>query len=227
MSDTIDLIKEKLNELRDIDSGFEIFGSSSHEYQFNQVISEKDLIEFEQNNNCILPGEYKEFLLEIGNGGAGPSYGLFPFGYMDDGYELSKWSNDFVAPEKPFKFHDAFNDTSMFLIGAPIESDFNNSNEFEAAYDEWADNNYERLQTEYWDLHALDGAIPICHHGCAYRSWLVVAAGKEYGYVWNDDTPSQAGVFPAQTESKNRCTFAEWYSDWLVKSINEMRAKYA
>lgn len=227
MSDIIELIKNKLIELKEIDSRFEVFGSSSHKYELNNSVSENDISEFERLNNCILPSEYKEFLIKIGNGGVGPSYGLFPLGYMDSGFDLSKWSDDFVSPEKPFKFTGAFNDTSMLSNGAPEETDFDSIEEYEAAYDKWSDENYDRLQMEYWELHALDGAIPICHHGCAYRSWLVVAAGEEHGNVWNDDTPDEGGVYPEQTEEKNRVTFGEWYLAWLNKSLNDVRSKNA
>jgi hypothetical protein len=39
-----------------------------------------------------LPQEYRHFLTEIGNGGAGPFYGLFPWGKWDGaGRELVTW----------------------------------------------------------------------------------------------------------------------------------------
>jgi len=43
----------------------------------------------------------------------------------------------------------------------------------------------EELEKHYWNPAIMNGAIPICHRGCALRQWLVVN-GEQKGYVWND-----------------------------------------
>lgn len=142
---------------------------------------------------------------------------------MDSGFELEKWSNDFVNLSKKFRFRKAYNNTSILNHGVPNKMDFDDEEEYNEVYDNWMDENYENLQIEYWKAHYLDGAIPICHHGCAYRSWLVVDNGPERGYVWEDDTPDEGGVFPFQTEKRDRYTFSEWYLNWLNNSIQELQ----
>lgn len=47
------------------------------------VLSEAKLAEFESNNDVVLPEDYRRFLAMIGNGGAGPYYGLDPLGTFD------------------------------------------------------------------------------------------------------------------------------------------------
>ena len=227
MENICEEIKQKLEELKALDTELGIFGASSHKYDLNPVINEQEIGEFEQRFSCKLPASYKLFLTTLGNGGAGPSYGLFPLGFMDEGFDIARWSDDCVNPDKPFKFTDYFNDTSMLSRGAPEESEFSDIDEYESAYDQWMDENYEELQMEYWLKHALDGAIPICHHGCANRSWLVVSEGKEYGNIWNDDTPDEGGVYPEKIGDQQRISFDQWYLDWLVKSIKEIKGENA
>ena len=45
----------------------------------------------------------------------------------------------------------------------------------------------------YWV--PVDGAIPVCHEGCAVRDWLVVS-GPEAGRVWHDATADMKGWSP-------------------------------
>ncbi len=216
---TINIIKEKLTQLKALDTDYQIFGASKHQYQLNPRLDLQDITDFESKFHCQLPIEYKLFLTEIGNGGAGPSYGVFPLGSMDDCFDLAPWTDDFVKPHLAFKFTDAFNDDSMLNQGEPKQSDFASEEEFYKAHDKWVDDYYFDLQDEYWEKHALDGAIPICHHGCCHRSWLVVAEGDEYGHIWEDLSPDFDGVAPATLPNKKRITFFDWYLNWLDESL--------
>lgn len=56
------------------------FGASEHRYRLNPGISEQELASFEAEQQVALPADYRSFLLEVGNGGAGPHYGLLPLG---------------------------------------------------------------------------------------------------------------------------------------------------
>ncbi len=58
------------------------------------------------------------------------------------------------------------------------------------------------------------GCIPICHHGCALRDWLVVT-GPEAGHVWHDASADNLGIAPVSRPGRARTTFADWYLDWL------------
>jgi hypothetical protein len=227
MLDVIENIRFKLGQLSKADTNFEVFGSPTHKYQLNPVVRIDEINRFENLYKIKLPEPFRGFLTTLGNGGAGPSYGLFPLGIMDDGFDMSAWDDDFVKPSEKFRFTESYNDTSMLDRGAPKESDFNSTQEYESAYDTWSDENFEELQMEYWQKHALDGAIPICHHGCAYRSWLVVAEGIEYGNIWHDDTPDESGVHPELDCNNNRIDFGSWYLSWLDKSIKEITDKNA
>lgn len=72
----IEIIKEKLNDLKSLDNGFSVFGSGRHKYKWNKALSEKEISQIEADHQIILSTEYKELLEYLGNGGAGCGYGL-------------------------------------------------------------------------------------------------------------------------------------------------------
>lgn len=72
----IESIKEKLEELKNLDSGFSVFGSSSHKYELNNTLSEEEIHNLERDHQITLSRDYKEILTHLGNGGAGCGYGL-------------------------------------------------------------------------------------------------------------------------------------------------------
>jgi hypothetical protein len=49
---------------------------AEHKGCLNPVLSEEEVVAFERQHRITLPKEYRTFLLEVGNGGLGPGYGL-------------------------------------------------------------------------------------------------------------------------------------------------------
>lgn len=62
-------------------------------------------------------------------------------------------------------------DAHQFLLNDPISGDA--AAEFHGGDDE-LDAMMERFERHYWDPKLMNGAIPICHTGCALRIWLLV-----------------------------------------------------
>ncbi len=56
------------------------------------------------------------------------------------------------------------------------------------------------VEAHYWNPAIMDGAIPICHKGCALRQWLVIH-GEQRGFVWDDLRVDNAGIAPVLGES--------------------------
>jgi hypothetical protein len=146
-------------------------------------------------------------VVKLGNGGAGPYYGVFKLGEMDASYEFQDWEegDGFVGVlSEPFPHTSAWND----LTGQPVESDD------EEAYEEAL----EVFDGRYWDPVNVNGAIPICHEGCALRDWLVVT-GPEAGHVWHDARADLEGLKPIGIGAKKRVTFLNWYESWLNEAL--------
>lgn len=71
-------IKEKLEAAKRADKECKVFSSKDHQYNWNKPITKDELADFEKLNHVSLPSEFSLFLTELGNGGAGPYYGIYP-----------------------------------------------------------------------------------------------------------------------------------------------------
>lgn len=198
-----------LARLRDADRNFIVFGASSHRYDFEPRLPEPQLRAWEREHGIELPAEYRAFLTELGNGGAGPFYGVFPLGMWDgSGEPLESWvDGDLRAP---FPHREAWN-----LAPSRLEP----PEDFESDEEEDAWN--EALDAEYYAPSLLDGAFWICHHGCALRTALVVT-GPERGNVWFDGRPDRSGIVPHTDAGARHLSFGDWYLDWLERSLREV-----
>jgi len=58
-----------------------VFGAGEHEFKLNPPRSEAEVTAFEAKHGIRLPGDYRQFIAEIGNGGAGPYYGVSQLGH--------------------------------------------------------------------------------------------------------------------------------------------------
>lgn len=71
-------LDDLIQQLRIADPSLRVFGSTSHQYKLGSTLSESELTAFENANRIKLPEDYRHFLATVGNGGAGPYYGLEP-----------------------------------------------------------------------------------------------------------------------------------------------------
>jgi hypothetical protein len=212
-------ILPRLDELDRKDRRRRVFGAASHQYKLNPPLSVSVLEQFEKLHGVWLPADYRFFITEIGNGGAGPFYGLFPFGRHDDGHGLCDWEGGGLIgdPSKPFLHITAWNLPESFWKDAPNPLPDIPLEEEDRLMEAWD----RKLEAHYWNPAIMDGAIPICHKGCALRQWLVIH-GDQRGFVWDDNRVDNAGIAPVLDESGEPVTFADWYMGWLDDSIRGM-----
>jgi hypothetical protein len=191
-----------LKQLDELDQNRTLFGSDVHKYKLNPPAETSDIENFETTQSIVLPSDYRYFLTNLGNGGAGPYYGLFPLGMHAQG-----------GTDKHCFFKDGF------LVG-DLSKPFPYINEFKMPeildYDDEALLN--EIEQQYWDPSFMNGAIPICDIGCAAGQWLVVT-GEQAGYVWDDFRADYKGVFPARDENGIHLTFSNWYMSWLWDAV--------
>lgn len=198
-----------------------VFGSDAHGFRTYPALSEIAVREFESRHRVTLPTEYRGFLIHVGNGGAGPAYGLFKLGEMDDGFGHKPWSEDdgFVGIlAKPFPHSCSWNDLSekpVFDEAHEDDLDYEYEDEYGRQMREWEDR-------VYWNTVNVNGAIPICHLGCAYRQWLIVT-GAEAGNVWDDNRTDHKGLNPVQQPGYERVTFLRWYRAWLDEALQQLK----
>jgi hypothetical protein len=218
MPETFDVptVLRLLGELGQTDRHRRVFGSGSHLYKLNPPLAVPVVAGFEARYGISLPGDYRSFITEIGDGGAGPSYGVLPFGKDDDDRD---WQGGGLVgdPSKPFPHSTAWNLPESFWDGEPAPPPGTPLEEEDRLMEAWD----REMEAHYWNPAIMDGAIPICHLGCALRQWLVIN-GEPRGFVWNDFRADDRGLSPVLGRSGEPMTFADWYMTWLDNSMREV-----
>lgn len=212
MPATIESIREDIERCRSAKRIPKVFGAESHGFKLNPVVRKSVVSKFEAKYGIQLPDDYRRCITEVGNGGAGPYYGVFKFHEMDDCFSFQRWKeNDgFVGTlSQPFPHAKPWNDTVEY----PDEDEFEDEDQYDAEV--------ERIDKIYWNPENVNGAIPICHQGCALRNWLVVC-GSEAGNVWEDLRADEGGLVPTKLKRKKRVTFLEWYNNWLQQAVAKL-----
>jgi len=184
----------------------QLFGAGQHKFRLNPKLPDADVIAFEKLHNIRLPDDYREFLVNVGNGGAGPFYGIFPLGQVEGPLGMIQWrENDgFVGMlSEPFPLMKSWNDTSAMPNHDLLHRD-------EPEYLR----QMELFEKEYWSTTLANGAFPICHQGCALQILLVVT-GPEAGYLWDDRRSEYSGLKPLRLADGSQATFLRWYEEWL------------
>jgi len=71
-----------LGDLNRRDPRRRVFGAGVHQYKPNPPLPVSVIGAFEERHGVSLPEDYRHFTTGIGNGGAGPYYGVLPFGVV-------------------------------------------------------------------------------------------------------------------------------------------------
>lgn len=205
-------VRTAIGRLRAGREWIKVFGANGHGFILNTPLTEVDVRAFEERQAVALPADYRGFLIEVGNGGAGPYYGLFKLGEMDDNDGSAPWLEGFVGSlAAPFPFTEAWND----LTSRPYPDRISN---------EQYERDLDAFEKQYWK--PIDGAFPICHLGCAMRVWLVIS-GPERGHVWLDDRASDNGISPVAGKNGERLTYGAWYQVWLDEALAQLGQRLA
>lgn len=201
----IERIRSKLELLKQTDSECELFGAQAHEYRLNPVWTKDDVKEFEEAWKISLPTEYREFLMKVGSGGAGPYYGLEK---PEDGiYEDLDYRTSLNEISKEFPYTEEWN----------AKTDWDDDN---ITQEEW-----DELDRQYFSPEHSAGLLRISNFGCGVSMNLVVK-GQCYGEIWVDDRSNSGGIYPDHYfGNKERLTFLDWYETWLDQSIVKMTSK--
>ncbi len=173
------------------------FGSESHQFRLRPPLSISEIEAFESRYEIKLPLDYRIFLCMIGNGGAGPAYGMLSL-------QSAVSYQRFEAPEDilktPFPHEKSFNplkDEDPF--GDELERRLESSEITESEFDRMIE--YETA-----------GTLVLCDEGCGHLHRLVVT-GPSHGEMWMDSTCSDQGYFSLQVG------FLSWYERWLDQVV--------
>ncbi|MGW4806007.1 SMI1/KNR4 family protein [Kitasatospora sp. NPDC004272] len=190
-----------------------VFGSGRHRFTLADPLTESQLADSERYLGITLPPEYRSFLSEVGAGGAGPYYGLFPLADSPDGWG---WPGQYDEPgDLAAEFLSAAERERLdaeHSAREPREADFPDPDAHLAAFRVW-DDEWEALRRRM-----TAGSVQIGEQGCGYSSWLVVS-GPHRGSVW-DDAFAADGLMAQQAPD-----FRTWYLEWLARAEVESRGR--
>jgi hypothetical protein len=81
-----------------------------HRYLLEAPIATEEIANFERQQGITLPDDYRQFLTQLGNGGAGPDFGIFALGKREE-----EPLPDIVLENLriEFAFDEAWNETSL------------------------------------------------------------------------------------------------------------------
>ncbi|MFE3516277.1 SMI1/KNR4 family protein [Streptomyces sp. NPDC059166] len=210
-------VRERVLALIAAPAGDRVFGAAGHKFSLEDPLTPAELADLESQTGVSLPGEYRDFLLHVGAGGAGPSYGVYPvrlvqgrWRWEGDGAELA----DLSRLAEPFPREGADPEAVQLLLSErPEEEDFEQIEDFDDAIEAWD----ERWEPVMWSADRTVGAVVISTLGCAAREWLIMS-GPERGSIWSDNRVDDEDLKPLLDDTGGPMTFARWYLTWLEKA---------
>jgi len=69
-------VEAAISRLREIQA--EVFGADGQGFQINPALPESEAASFERDHKMALPPDHRQFLTDLGDGGAGPFHDVFP-----------------------------------------------------------------------------------------------------------------------------------------------------
>lgn len=197
--------------------GSGVFGASGHEWVLEDPLTPGELGELEAQLGVRLPEEYREFLLQVGAGGAGPAYGLFPVRRAQGRWYWEGDGADLTDPARlaePFPEHGPDRGAlDEHLARCPEEADFDGAEEFDDAVEAW----HKQRQALMFAPERTAGTLVISHLGCGLRELLVVS-GSHRGTIWSDHRADDVDLAPLLDGEGAPVTFARWYTGWLEQA---------
>jgi hypothetical protein len=241
-----DRVLSLLQQLRDADPDCRLYGSADHGYRLGPRLTPGWLGWLEEHYQIRLPADYRQFLTEVGNGGAGPCAGLQRFGYLQKLEDIPVSYGTGIPHRRVIRGNCTIDTEERYTpAGAPADP-------FDERYYEamigYAGENYGRLARPFpltkgffFEAHGDDplweelyregmtGEWMLADCGCGIMHTLVVT-GEHAGAVWVEDTANGIGIYPFPGWEKGpedsagaSVCFAEWYQSWLDQALDQAR----
>lgn len=220
-------IKSILKRASWMDMDYSLFGSHRHAHLFRPPLPMEDLDTWEDLMELQLPQDYRTYLTCLGNGGAGPSYGLKPFQCP-----LYDWLRE------PAVFSDDQSERFNELAQKWCED---SNSDTDLLYEEYCARTPEHQQMSYseWDekqyrfikntvMHPLfkSGQLFIANQGCSQDILLLLNGthrgfchgnSSEYDYsypFWYQQADHRAAITWPQYRD-TLITFEDYFMDYV------------
>ena len=190
-------ILKLLEQARAKDPDFVRFGAYGHKYRVSAPASEETIQSFEEQQGIRLPEEYRDFLLFVGNGGAGPYYGLY--GLETQEKELhDSHARLYRVQEEPVIHPKMSNEEWDRMIGVDPEGRSGGGPGGSGRGEE---------------VHPYVGVLPIGSQGCTLMTGIMLAGPYRGQVVYYDEDFCGPPFFVREKG------FLAWYERWLREVI--------
>jgi hypothetical protein len=155
-----------VDELRRLDPQLRVFGRERRGYRFNDRLSIATVRAFETQHGVELPADYREFVTEVGDGGAGPHYGVESLAEASEYSTLSKpfpWTSETKLTDEDLEVWEANPGVLILAERGCAYTDFMVVNG-DAPYRIWS------------DFIAADGPLTPSHE--SFTTWYVAWATR-------------------------------------------------
>lgn len=189
-------LRELIEEAGRVDAGRKIFGAEKHQYRINPVVNMAEIRRAEEERHVKFPEEYVFYLTRVGNGGAGPYYGLYPFEKV------------LAGDRNPYLGQILEQTVTTQLTKEQWREHMHKLDELGESFETDAD--YEEYQSKLFS-----NMTPIGTQGCTYDNMLMLSGGDadRIMYIdWNmeeDGPPFDTGM-----------TFLEWMEGYFQDIID-------
>ncbi|RKN85950.1 SMI1/KNR4 family protein [Paenibacillus ginsengarvi] len=187
----LDRIHTKLEKAMRKDTDLEVFGASSHRYKVQEKLTGKALEDWQAKHRVTLPEPYAQFLMQVGNGGAGPYYGMYSL-------EEATSYTDTNALAAKCALHPGMSKEEWNQLAEPLISDENIT-----------DPEYDAARAK-----VLGGMLCIGTQGCEYDMYLVLEGKHRGRIVYTADFYPDHPFFFVYEDS-----LLDWYERWLDEII--------
>lgn len=188
-------LQKLVEQAGNVDENCAVFGADCHQYRLNPPLPLQEVRSFEERYHLKLPEEYVFFLTMVGNGGAGPYYGIYP---LDKLPLYTEYLSEYTGEES--RRMDAWIGEALTKQdwAAVME-------ELEEAGDDAYDEIMKRVCA---------GLLVIGTQGCTYDN-LLMWKGSEAGRIIYIDWNLEPECGPVLTHM----TFLEWYERYFEEII--------
>jgi hypothetical protein len=215
------LVMDKLAELRRLDAKRRVFGASAHSYALAPPADTGLLRLVETALGSPLPADYRRFLTRIGDGGAGPYYGILSLEQSIS--RACMLAGEYEEEHDGRRARELIGTLPAFTRDFPLESDIS-FGEIIGMPASWEDHVtliendpayaacWDELRLQYL-VEPFDGGwIPICDFGCD-DFFVLVVRGKRRGTVWVNSVLGATGFYCLEV------SFEQFYKRWLDDAL--------
>lgn len=208
------------------------FACWGHAHLFNPVLPLEELAAWEELMEVTLPADYRTYLTQLGNGGAGPAYGLFPLSLPGDEHARFLQRPCIYSEDQEEMFQDVIcrlvhwysknDDWSLYREYFPQAPAWKDEAWRDAHWREWS-GELERVLDETVVFPLLNyGQHMITNEGCSGDIYIILN-GSHRGYVHcstTDCDPEFAYPEPRTFANYKEDCLKQTFADYFMEYVN-------